>query len=648
VFSNHRDSEATLSIGGNKRSRKALSGRRTRSIKILLCLSGNEILLRMKRVADVIADLIAQAEIRHVFMVTGGGAMHLNDALGRHEKLTYVACHHEQACTMAADSYFRFHRKPACVNVTTGPGGTNTITGVLGAWTDSVGMVIVSGQVKWETLVRSTDLPLRQLGDQEVDIIRMVESITKYAVIIKDPMSIRYHMEKAIYLSTHGRPGPVWVDVPIDIQAAPVDASQMKGFDPVAEGYEAQPAQLQTQVTQVLEKLKSAKRPVIMVGGGIRVSGTHERFLKLAEKLQIPIATCWNAHDVIWDEHPLYVGRPGSIGNRSGNFAVQNSDCVLILGSRLNIRQISYNFKSFARHAYKIMVDVDAAEMKKPTLNIDLPIAADLKDFFSVLSDCEYAPRQEHREWLSWCKERLAKYPTCLPEYYQLKTKVNPYCFVDQLFAQLGEDDWIVTGDGTACVVSFQAAKLKKGQRLFTNSGCASMGFDLPAAIGAHFAGPPKRLVCLAGDGSIQMNLQELQTLVTHKIPVKLFVLNNQGYHSIRQTQVNFFQGHVVGCGEESGLNFPDMKKLAAVFDIPFSRIQSHAELKDGIQTALAAPGIHLCEIVLDLQQSFAPKLSSKRLPDGRMVTAPLEDMFPFLSREELQSNMFYPVEGQS
>lgn len=597
----------------------------------------------MKRVADVVADLLVEAGIQHVFMVTGGGAMHLNDALGRHSGLKYVACHHEQTCAMAADAYFRMNRRLACVNVTTGPGGTNAITGVFGAWTDSIGMVVVSGQVKWETLVRGTDLPLRQLGDQEIDIIKVVEPITKYAVIIKDPKSIRYHIEKAVYLAKNGRPGPVWVDVPIDIQATPVEPSELKGFDPVAEGFEKKQPALHGQLEEVLRRIQNAERPVVMVGGGIRVSGTHKEFLKAIEKLQIPVATCWNAHDVLWDDHPLYAGRPGSIGTRAGNFTVQNSDCVLILGSRLNIRQVSYNFKAFAPHAHKIMVDIDEAEMKKPTLSIDTRVHADLKDFFKELENIDYKPNPSHAKWVAWCKERVRKYPAVVPEYWEGKDNVNPYCFVDSLFKQLKEDDWVVTGDGTACVVSFQAAQLKKGQRLFTNSGCASMGFDIPAAIGAFFAGPPKKLVCIAGDGSIQMNLQDLQTIKSHGMPVKLFVLNNRGYHSIRQTQHNFFNGNVVGCGEESGLSFPDMEKIAFAYGVPFRRIKQHSELSQ-IADVLNAEGLQLCEIVLDLKQAFAPRLSSRKLEDGRMVTAPLEDMFPFLERKELQENMFYPV----
>ncbi len=599
----------------------------------------------LRRVSDVVCDILAENGIEHVFLVTGGGAMHLNDAIGRHPGLDYVACHHEQACAMAAESYFRMSRKLAAVNVTTGPGGTNAITGVYGAWTDSVGMVVISGQVKWETLVRSTDLPLRQLGDQEIDIVKMVEGITKYAMVVTDPKTIKYHVQKAIFLARSGRPGPVWLDIPINVQGALVDPVELVGFDAMAENLDRSKRDMTAQCQMIREKLLSAKRPVVMVGGGIRIGEAHPELLAFLEQYRIPLATAWNAHDVIWDDYPYYVGRPGSIGNRSGNFAVQNSDLVLILGSRLNIRQVSYNWKSFARHAYKIMVDIDWAELEKPTLQIDMPVHGDVKTVLSGLTRLGALPvNKEHQEWLSWCKVRQEKYPVVLPEYWQGKDAVNPYCFVSALFDQLTEDDRVVTGDGTACVVTFQAAKIKKGQRLYTNSGCASMGYDLPAAVGAYFAEKPERIICLAGDGSIQMNLQELQTIVTYKVPAKIFVLNNQGYHSIRQTQQNFFKDNVVGCGVESGLAFPSMEKLSKVYDIPYRRCANHAELSACIEQTISQPGPQICEIMLDLNQQFSPKLSSKKLPDGKMVTTPLEDMFPFLSREELQSNLLVPA----
>lgn len=600
------------------------------------------------RVADYIAGKLAEHGIRHVFLVTGGGAMHLNDAFGRCKDMTYVACHHEQACAMAAESYCRMSGRLAAVNVTTGPGGTNAVTGVYGAYVDSIGMIVISGQVKWETLVRSTSLPLRQLGDQEIDIIRIVESITKYAVMVTAPQTIRYHVERALHLAMSGRPGPVWLDVPMNVQGALIDPATLKGYDPSEDRPNLETEDLAGACRELLDRLSKAKRPAILVGAGIRLSGTHARFLKLAERLDVPVTTGWNAHDTLWNEHPLYVGRPGTIGDRAGNFAVQNADFLLVLGSRLNIRQVSYAWPMFARSAFKVMVDVDASELKKPTLKIDLPIHADLRDFFTVIereletgSNAKATPA--HREYLEWCLKRKTKYPVVLPEYRALETKVNPYCFAEALFERLPENELVVTGDGTACVTTFQAAFLKPGQRLYTNSGCASMGYDLPSAIGACLAMDRRRITCLAGDGSIQMNLQELQTIVSQRLPIKIFVLNNQGYHSIRQTQHNYFPDNIVGCGTESGLGFPDFGKLAFAYGIPFRRIADHSELAAGITDTLAGDGPQMCEVILDLNQQFAPKLSSRKLPDGRMVSSPLEDLAPFLDREEFRSNLLIP-----
>jgi acetolactate synthase-1/2/3 large subunit len=600
------------------------------------------------KVSDYIARSLAEHGIRHIFLVTGGGAMHLNDAIGREERLRYVCCHHEQACAMAAESYFRLTGRLAAVNVTTGPGGTNTLTGVWGAHVDSQGMIVISGQVKFETTVRSTPLPLRQLGDQEIDIVRLVEPITKYAHMVTDPLSIRYHLEKALYLAQSGRPGPVWLDVPMNVQGASVEPGELTGFDPseleddnaVLRGDALQPV-----AAEVLARLQSARRPVILAGSGVRLSGARDELLAFAARHGVPIVTAWNAHDLVPDDFPTYVGRPGTIGDRAGNFAVQNADCVLSIGCRLNVRQISYNWENWARNAFRIIVDIDPSELQKPTLSPDLAVCADALGLLQVL-----ASRQEvwaaPGSWLDWCLERRRRYPVVLPEY-SASEQVNPYVFVQELFAQLDEDEVVVTGDGTACVTTFQAAVLQKGQRLYTNSGCASMGYDLPAAVGAALGASDdasKRVVCLAGDGSVMMNLQELQTIATQRLPIKIFVLNNRGYHSIRQTQAAYFPDNIVGCGEESGLSFPDFEKLAGVWNFPFVRAASHPELPDAIARTLSAPGACVCEVMLDLEQQFAPKLSSRKLDDGRMVSSPLEDMAPFLSREELSDNMLVPA----
>ncbi len=598
---------------------------------------------RRVRVADYIASFLADHGVRDVFLVTGGGAMHLNDAFGREPRLRYVACHHEQACAMAAESYARVSGRVAAVNVTTGPGGTNAITGVWGAWVDSLPMIVVSGQVKFETVVRSTALPLRQLGDQEIDIVRVVASMTKYAVMVTDPQRVRYHLERALHLATLGRPGPVWLDVPMNVQGALVDPGALAPYDPAEDAIAFEAGDLDAVARDLVARLRAAKRPVVLAGNGPRLSGMHADFVALVEALGVPVTTGWNAHDALWNAHPLYAGRPGTVGDRAGNFAVQNSDLLLVLGCRLNIRQVSYGWQNFARAAFKVMVDVDAAELKKPTLSIDLPVHADLRDFMPALRRAlDGGDGGDHAAWVAWCRERVARYPVVLPEYWETRGSVNPYCFMDALFRALPEGETVVTADGTACVTAFQAADLKPGQRLYHNSGCAPMGYDLPAAIGAAVA-TGRRVVCLAGDGSLQMNLQELQTIVTHRLPIKLFVLNNKGYHSIRQTQHNYFPDNIVGCGLESGLGFPDMEKLAGAYGLPFTRVTEHDGLDEAIRATLDGDGARVCEVMLDLAQVFAPKLSSRRLDDGRMVSAPLEDLAPFLSREEFRSNMLIP-----
>lgn len=597
------------------------------------------------RVADFVAQTLVDHGITDVFMITGGGAMHLNDAIGRHHGLRYVCCHHEQACAIAAQGYYRLTNRLPAVNVTTGPGGTNAITGVYGAWVDSLGMVVVSGQVKWETLVRSTGLPLRQLGDQEVDITRLVEPITKYAVMVTDPATIRFHLEKAIHLARAGRPGPVWIDVPMNVQSAMIDPNELAGYDPASDELEAGPPALDGVVDRIAQLLRDAERPVIYAGSGIRLAGVADEFLRAAERLGVPVATGFNAHDLIPSDHPLFAGRPGTIGDRAGNFAVQNADVLLVLGCRLNIRQVSYAWEHFARSAFKIVVDIDRAELAKPTVKPDLAVHADVAQVVRCLAARgDGSASDAHRSWVEWCSERRRRYPVVLDEYWKGRSGVNPYCFADALFDELAPDDIVVTGDGTACITTFQAARLKRGQRLFSDSGSAPMGFDLPAAVGACVGAGRKRIVCVTGDGSIMLNLQELQTIRGYDLPIKVFVLNNDGYHSIRQTQRNFFPGNDVGSGPESGVTFPSFERIAYGFDIPYFRCSNHDAVPSTICAALATTGPAICEVTLDLAQPFAPKVSSKRLPDGRMVTAPLEDMAPFLPRDELLENMLVPV----
>ena len=592
------------------------------------------------KLSDYVAQKVIEQGVKHVFMVTGGGAMHLNHSFGTNKELDCVFNHHEQACAIGAEAYYRLTNRLPIVNVTSGPGGTNAITGVYGAFVDSIAMLVISGQVKFETTVRSTGVQLRQYGDQELDIEELVRPVTKYCVMVTDPETIRYHIEKAIYLAKAGRPGPWWLDIPLNVQGAQIDPETLKGFDPTEIEEPWKKTDLVQASKRIFEKIRSAKRPVIFVGGGIRLSGEHQAFLKLVEKLQIPVVTGWNAHDVIWNAHPNYAGRPGTIGDRAGNFVAQNADLLLILGSRLNIRQVSYNWQSFAREAYKIWVDIDDLEFQKPSVKADMAVHANLKDLLPVLANQSYeGVTLEHQTWMQWSKERMRRFPVVLPEYWENKN-VNPYCFMDELFKQLKEDQIVVTGNGSACVVGFQAADLKLGQRLWTNSGCATMGYDLPAAIGAHKGSGGKPIVCLAGDGSIMMNLQELQTIAGNHLPIKIFILNNSGYVSIFQTHRNFFNGVEVGGGPKSGVNFPNFEKLSLAFDLPYQKVSNHSELKSAIEATLKESGPCVCEIIIDENVAFAPKLGAKQHPDGRITSPPLEDLSPFLPREILIENM--------
>ncbi|GAD50444.1 putative acetolactate synthase large subunit [Caenibius tardaugens NBRC 16725] len=599
--------------------------------------------MTMIKLADWIAQTLAQNGIRDVFMLTGGGAMHLNHALGTHPALKTTFTHHEQALAMAAEAYYRLTNRLAVVNVTSGPGGTNAITGVYGAWVDSIGMLVISGQVKTETTVRHTGLPLRQYGDQELDIEELVRPITKYAAMVTDPRTIRYHLEKALYLARTGRPGPVWLDIPLDVQAAKIDPDDLlPGFDPAECNEPWRETDCHAMATDVLDRIARAKRPVVFAGGGVRLSGAYDAFLGLIDKLGVPVVTGWNAHDVLWNDHPLWCGRPGTVGDRGGNMVTQSADLLLVLGSRLNIRQVSYNWSSFAREAFKIWVDIDPVELRKPNVTPDLPIVADLKEFIPALLSVDYAgPCDDHREWLEWSRERNRRFPAVLPEYRDHGPSVHPYVAMDALFAQLGEDDVIVTGNGSACVVSFQAAQIKRGQRLWTNSGCATMGYDLPAAIGVHAATDGKRrVIAIAGDGSIMMNLQEMQTIAGYGMPIKVVLINNSGYVSIFQTHRTFFNGVEVGGGPKSNVSFPDFRRVTEAFGFTYLRAASHAELPGAIAAMLATDGPVLCELIVDEHVAFAPKLGAKQHADGRITSPALEDLSPFLPREVLQQNM--------
>lgn len=607
-----------------------------------------------QRLADYVADFLVEHGVTDCFSVVGGGAMHLNDALGHRKGLQVTYNHHEQACAIAAEAYARLDNRIAAVCVTTGPGGTNALTGVVGGWLDSIPMFIISGQVRYDTTARyamqfTDGLPLRAMGDQEYDIVKSVAPMTKYAVMIEDPKMIRYALEKAWHLATTGRPGPVWIDIPVNFQGGYIETEELEGYDPTEDDAKLPPVVDEQTVRTVLEKIRNAKRPVFHAGYGIRLSGGYEAFRRVAEKLNIPVVTYWNAVDLIEDESPLYCGRAGNMGDRPGNWAIQNADLILAIGTRISIRQVGYNWKTWARAAEVIMVDIDRAEMKKPTLHVEMPIWADAKDFLNKMDKLigEHYPVNQSKEWLMTCQRWKKEYPAVLPRQWEENGKTaNVYAFVRYLSSRLPENSLTAVSNGACCVVGNQAYVIQKGSRMANNSAVASMGYGLPAAIGTCIGGGRRTTICMEGDGSIMMNLQELQTVLTNRLPIKLFLINNNGYHSIRITQNNLFKEHSkIGIGPESGdLSFPEFRKIAEAFGYPYYSAGSNEEMKKVVDTVLALDGPVFCEIFTDTTQVWEPKSSTKRLPDGTLVSPPLEDLAPFLPREELEKNMFIPL----
>ena len=595
------------------------------------------------KVSDYIAKRIIKYGVKHIFMVTGGAAMYLNDSFGRAKKIKCVFNHHEQACAIAAEGYARVTGKLAVVNVTSGPGGLNTLTGVMGQWTDSIPVLYISGQVKTETTIGSClGSSLRQLGDQEVDIIKIVKPLTKFAVSITNPKDTRRLLEKALYFATSGRPGPVWLDIPLDVQGALIEESQISGYDKQKDTISFD-KKVNSRISWAIRLLKNSKRPVLIAGHGIRIAGAQNLLPSLIEKLKIPVLTTFNGFDLVSSDNRYFIGRIGTLGSRAGNFALQNADLILSIGSRNNIRQVSYNWESFAHTAKKIIIDIDPAELKKSTIKPDLAINCDAGYFLNKLF--KYAVTQpEWNWWLDWCRLRKDKYPVVL-EKYQKSCAVNPYFFIQKLTQLSSGSDVMVAANASACVVLFQAGVVKKNQRIFWNSGCAAMGYDLPAAIGACLANNKKDTICLAGDGSLQMNIQELQTIAHNKLPIKIFVLNNAGYSSIKQTQESFFGLPYVGCDSGSGVSSPSFSKVAQAYGIKAMTITGHQGIEDKIRKVLKFKGPLLCDVILEKDYKFAPRLSSKRLDDGRIISKPLEDMAPFLCREELKANILQETE---
>lgn len=592
------------------------------------------------KLSDYVIDFVARQGVKDLFLLVGGGAMHLNDSLGRRNEIRYVCNLHEQACAIAAEAHARYTNKLGAAMVTTGPGGTNAITGVAAAWLDSTPLLFLSGQVKRADLKR--DSGVRILGVQEIDIVTLVSSITKYAVTIEDPMSIRYHLEKAAHLALTGRRGPVWIDLPLDVQAAQINPDELTGFVPPDEPAQAA-STLHEQVMRLIKLLGQARRPVVLAGNGIRAAGGEKIFLEVVQRLGIPVLTTWLGLDLIPDDHPLCFGRPGSLAPRGANFTLQNSDLLLVVGSRLDMALTAYAHDRLARAATKIMVDIDPAEIRKMRTPIQLPIVADAAAFLKEL-DAQSRSFQtpSWQDWVERCQEWKRRYPLVLQEQREMKDFLSMYHFSEALSDAIAPGDVIVpSSSGFAIEIFLLCLKIKQDQRCFHNRGTGSMGFGLPAAIGAAVASG-RRTICVDGDGGFQMNIQELETVRRLNLPIKFFVANNGGYASIRASQSGYF-GLLTGADQTSGMTLPDLGAVARAYGLPFVRIADKAGLHEQIRAVLDSTTPVVCEVMVAPNEERIPRASSYIKPDGSMGSKPLEDLFPFLSREEFSANMLIP-----
>lgn len=592
---------------------------------------------KLIRVSDVLADFIYNLGVDTVFTVTGGGAMFLNDAVAAHPQLKAVCNHHEQACAMAAVGYAKMRNSYASAIVTTGCGATNAITGLLDAWQDNVPCIFVSGQVKRKETCYNATVPLRQFGVQEANIVAVVKPLTKYAVMINDPQEILFELEKAAFLARSGRPGPVWIDVPLDVQGAMVDPDSLRHFRP-EHGEDVRPSPPKQDLGALRDKLANAKRPVIIAGNGIRLGGAVKLFQKFVEESKIPVAVSYLAVDLLPSHHPQYVGRLGIKGDRAGNFAVQNADLVISVGCHLSVALTGFEYELFAREAKLVVIDIDPNEHHKNTVRIDQFIHADVASFFA-----DFAAPQPAKSWSGWgetCRKWREQWPVCLPEYAEEREGINKYFFIEKLKDHLRHDSVVVSDAGSSYYVTSQALKIRDQQRYITSGAQADMGFTLPAAIGVSVATAGGEVVGITGDGSLQMNIQELQTVVHHQFPVKLVVWNNNGYLSIRATQRKFFAGRELGTDPKSGLSLPETEKIAAAYGIPYLQVSGSDLLDAALEKMMSAKGPMILEVMCPENQEIIPTASSKKLPDGRMVSKPLEDMYPFMDREEFLSNM--------
>ncbi|OQA84043.1 MAG: Acetolactate synthase isozyme 1 large subunit [Lentisphaerae bacterium ADurb.Bin242] len=584
----------------------------------------------MVRVADYVMSFLVKQGVRYVFFLPGGGAIHLNDALGRNEKLKHVSFLHEQALGIASEAYGQHLNFPGVGLVTSGPGSTNAITAVAAGYLDSTPMFLLSGQAKRSDLKIGTGV--RQMGSQEVDIVSMVSCITKYAVTVMEPEKIRYHLERAWYEATSGRMGPVWLDIPLDVQGAIVDEETLESFIPPEEKKYALP------MAEIISLLQKAERPLLLIGNGAKLSGCADRLSSWAERNHIPMLLTWKTVDLLGYDHPLNFGAPGIMGTRYANFIVQNADLILVVGSRLDPSLTAFHSEDFGRNAKKIMVDIDEAEIRK-IKGIDIPVIASADVFVRELDSLQAMPPRT--EWLDFCRELKVRYPVIDDEARNRKDGVDLYYFTDELFRQLLPTDVIVPeSSGAAGEVTYQGILIKKGQKVKNAAALGSMGFGLPYSIGACLANDGRRTVLINGDGAFQMNIQELETMTRLRLPVKMFIWDNNGYASIINTQRNMFNGFLVGSEPGSGLTLPDVCAQARSYGIRTLEVADNASLPAAIAEVLEGNDAVICKVKVTSAHLTRPKVQSQRLPNGQMISKPLEEMWPYLPEEEFKRNM--------
>jgi acetolactate synthase I/II/III large subunit len=596
----------------------------------------------MIKLSDYVMNVLVQNGVKHIFLLPGGACMHLIDSVEKTTGLEFTCCLHEQAAAFAAEASAEYANTLGAALVTAGPGGTNAVTGVAAAWIESASVIFISGQAKRADLIGARGV--RSMGQQEVDIISIVKPITKYAVQIMDENGIRFHLEKAIHLARTGRPGPVWIDIPLDVQARQIEPDQLEGFQPDSHNTPAMDA---NEIDKFAELLQQAERPVIYAGNGIRLSGALTPFRRFIDLLRVPILVSWKAADLLADNDPLYCGRPGAIGQRGANFTQQNADLIIVLGARLDLPSVAFNHEGFARHAKRVFVDIDPTELGKFGMKIDLPLQVDVGVF--LRKALERLPKASLPIWKSWldrARQWQKTYPVVLPEYEKQAQGVSTYAFYDVMSDLAETDDVLIPGSSGPCSDIFmQAFKIKAGQRIFNAPGLGAMGTGLPASIGACIASGRKRTLCFNGDGGFQLNIQELETVRRLALPIKFFVFSNGGYGSIYSMQKGHFKGHMVATHPESGLTLPDIKKVAAAYGIPSAQISTLGEVREIARKALSSPGPFLCEVLCSLEERTAPRVASVVQSDGTIVSNPMEDMSPPLDREEFRAQMLVPTQ---